>query len=225
MGFRDILKKSFLESYNLTDITTTDIVVAVFMACVLGLYIFVVYRIVTRKAFYSKSFSISLVALAMITTAVILTIQSSVVVSLGMVGALSIVRFRTAIKDPMDLIFLFWSISVGIICGVGLFELAVLISVSVSLVIVMLELLPVVRLPMLLIINTSDKAGEKAILENVRKYTKNYKVKSRNITDRGLDMIVELRVKKDCESLIQEVQALNGVISASLLLHEGEATY
>ena len=78
---------------------------------------------------------------------------------------------------------------------------------------------------MLLIINTSDKAGEKAILENVRKYTKNYKVKSRNITDRGLDMIVELRVKKDCESLIQEVQALNGVISASLLLHEGEATY
>nr|WP_297864437.1 DUF4956 domain-containing protein [uncultured Acetatifactor sp.] len=225
MGFRDILKKSFLESYNLTDITTTDIVVAVFMACVLGLYIFVVYRIVTRKAFYSKSFSISLVALAMITTAVILTIQSSVVVSLGMVGALSIVRFRTAIKDPMDLIFLFWSISVGIICGVGLFELAVLISVSVSLVIVMLELLPVVRLPMLLIISTSDKAGEKAILENVRKYTKNYKVKSRNITDRGLDMIVELRVKKDCESLIQEVQALNGVISASLLLHEGEATY
>ena len=225
MGFRDILKKSFLESYNLTDITTTDIVVAVFMACVLGLYIFVVYRIVTRKAFYSKSFSISLVALAMITTAVILTIQSSVVVSLGMVGALSIVRFRTAIKDPMDLIFLFWSISVGIICGVGLFELAVLISVSVSLVIVMLELLPVVRLPMLLIINTSDKAGEKAILENVRKYTKNYKVKSRNITDRGLDMIVELRVKKDCESLIQEVQALNGVISASLLLHEGEAIY
>ena len=225
MGFRDILKKSFLESYNLTDITTTDIVVAVFRACVLGLYIFVVYRIVTRKAFYSKSFSISLVALAMITTAVILTIQSSVVVSLGMVGALSIVRFRTAIKDPMDLIFLFWSISVGIICGVGLFELAVLISVSVSLVIVMLELLPVVRLPMLLIINTSDKAGEKAILENVRKYTKNYKVKSRNITDRGLDMIVELRVKKDCESLIQEVQALNGVISASLLLHEGEATY
>ena len=225
MGFRDILKKSFLESYNLTDITTTDIVVAVFMACVLGLYIFVVYRIVTRKAFYSKSFSISLVALAMITTAVILTIQSSVVVSLGMVGALSIVRFRTAIKDPMDLIFLFWSISVGIICGVGLFELAVLISVSVSLVIVMLELLPVVRLPMLLIINTSDKASEKAILENVRKYTKNYKVKSRNITDRGLDMIVELRVKKDCESLIQEVQALNGVISASLLLHEGEATY
>lgn len=225
MGFRDILKKSFLESYNLTDMTMTDIVVAMAVACVIGLYIFLVYRIVTRKAFYSKSFSISLVVLAMITTAVILTIQSSIVVSLGMVGALSIVRFRTAVKDPMDLIFLFWSISVGIICGVGLFELAAFASVSISLVIAVLELLPAVRLPMLLIINTSEKSGEKAILEIVAKYTKNYKVKSRNITSQGLDMIMELRIKKDCENLIQEIQALAGVLSASLLLHEGEATY
>ncbi len=176
MGFRDILKKSFLESYNLTDITTKDIVIAMSVACVVGLYIFLVYRIVTRKAFYSKSFSISLVVLAMITTAVILTIQSSVVVSLGMVGALSIVRFRTAVKDPMDLVFLFWSISVGIICGVGLFELAALTSVGVSLVIAVLELFPAVRLPMLLIVNTSEKSGEKAILELVLKYNKNYKV-------------------------------------------------
>lgn len=225
MGFRDILKKSFLESYNLADITTTDILMAMLMACLIGFYIFVVYRIVTRKAFYSKSFSISLVVLAMITAAIILTIQSSVVVSLGMVGALSIVRFRTAVKDPMDLVFLFWSIGVGIICGVGLFELAILTTVCVSLVIAVLELFPTVRLPMLLIINTSEKDGEKPIVETIRNYTKSYKVKSRNITNQGLDMIVELRVKKDCEKLIQEIQALNGVVSASLLLHEGEATY
>lgn len=202
-----------------------DILIAMAVACGVGLYIFLVYRVVTRKAFYSKSFSISLVVLAMITTAVILTIQSSVVVSLGMVGALSIVRFRTAVKDPMDLIFLFWSISMGIICGVGLFELAVLTSVGVSLVIAALELLPAVRLPMLLIINTSEKSGEKGILAIVAKYTKSYKVKSRNITNQGLDMIVELRMKKDCSDLVQEIQALTGVSSASLLLHEGEATY
>lgn len=225
MGFRDILKKSFLESYNLADITTTDILMAMLMACLIGFYIFVVYRIVTRKAFYSKSFSISLVVLAMITAAIILTIQSSVVVSLGMVGALSIVRFRTAVKDPMDLVFLFWSIGVGIICGVGLFELAILTTVCVSLVIAVLELFPTVRMPMLLIINTSEKNGEKPIVETIRNYTKSYKVKSRNITNQGLDMIVELRVKKECEKLIQEIQALNGVVSASLLLHEGEATY
>ena len=125
----------------------------------------------------------------------------------------------------MDLIFLFWSISMGIICGVGLFELAVLTSVGVSLVIAALELLPAVRLPMLLIINTSEKSGEKGILAIVAKYTKSYKVKSRNITNQGLDMIVELRMKKDCSDLVQEIQALTGVSSASLLLHEGEATY
>lgn len=225
MSFRDILKKSFLESYNLTEITTQNILIAILMACLIGLYIFLVYRIVTRKAFYSKSFSISLVALAMITAAIILSIQSSVVVSLGMVGALSIVRFRTAIKDPMDLVFLFWSISVGIVCGVGLFELAALLSVSVSLVIAVLELLPTVRQPMLLIVNTSEKAGEKGILEVVTGYTKNYKVRSRNMTSQGLDLIIELRIKKNCENLVQEVENLSGVVSVSLLLQEGEATY
>lgn len=225
MGFRDILKKSFLESYNLTDMTAADIFAAMAVACLIGLYIFLVYRVVTRKAFYSKSFSISLVVLAMLTTAVILTIQSSVVVSLGMVGALSIVRFRTAIKDPMDLVFLFWSISVGIICGVGLFELAIFVSVSVSIVTAVLELLPTVRRPMLLVVNTSEKSGEKAIIEMIRNYTKNYKVKSRNITSQGLDMIIELYIKKDGENLIQEIQSLDGVSSVSLLLHEGEVTY
>lgn len=225
MGFRDIFKKSFLESYNLTELTTKNILLAMLMACLIGLFIFLIYRIVTRKAFYSKSFSISLVTLAMITAAIILTIQSSVVVSLGMVGALSIVRFRTAIKDPMDLVFLFWSISIGIICGVGLFGLAILVSVSVSLVIAVLEMVPIVRQPMILIINTLEKTGEKEILEVVVNYTKNYDIKSRNITSQGLDMIIELRIKKNCAELVQEMQALAGVESVSLLSHEGESTY
>lgn len=225
MSFRDILKNSFLESYNLTEITTKSILLAMLMACLIGGYIFIVYRIVTRKAFYSRSFSISLVALAMITTAIILTIQSSVVVSLGMVGALSIVRFRTAIKDPMDLVFLFWSISVGIICGAGMFELALLTSVCVSLVIAVLELIPTVRQPMLLIVNTSEKKGEKAVLEVVAGYAKNYKVRSRNITEQGLDLVIELRGGKECENLLPEIESVAGVLSASLLLQEGEATY
>ena len=117
MSFRDIFKKSFLEGFASTVITTSTVVVALGIACALALYIFFVYRIVTRKTFYSKNFNISLAGVTVITTALILTMQSSVVLSLGMVGALSIVRFRTAIKDPMDLMFLFWSISVGIICG------------------------------------------------------------------------------------------------------------
>lgn len=225
MGFKDILKRSFLESYNLTEITTKNILLAMLAACLIGLYIFMAYRIVTRKAFYSKSFSISLVVLAMITAAIILTIQSSVVVSLGMVGALSIVRFRTAIKDPMDLVFLFWSISIGIICGVGLFELAILTSVCVSLVIAVLELVPTVRMPMLLVVTTSEKSGEGAILDVVANYTKAYHVKSRNITSQSLDMIIELRMKENCANLIQEIQTITGVESASLLSHEGDSAY
>ena len=119
MSFKDIFKKSFLEGFASTEITTLTVVTALGVACLLALYIFFVYRVVTRKTFYSKNFNITLAGVTVITASLILTMQSSVVLSLGMVGALSIVRFRTAIKEPMDLMFLFWSISVGIICGSG----------------------------------------------------------------------------------------------------------
>lgn len=224
MGFSDILKKSFLENYSVQDLSTADIFMAMLIACLIGLYIFGIYRVVTRKAFYSKSFNISLVALAMITSAIILTIQSSVVISLGMVGALSIVRFRTAVKDPMDLVFLFWSISAGIICGAGLFELAALATVSVSLVILFLEFLPVRKPSMLLVVNATKTDVDKALIETVDKYTKRYKIKSQNMTNQGLDMIIELRVASGGE-LLRELHTMDGIVSVSLLNQEGEATY
>ena len=132
MTFKDIFKKSFLEGFAGSEINLTTIIVALAVASALALYIFLTYRIVTRKTFYSKNFNISLAGITVITAALILTMQSSVVLSLGMVGALSIVRFRTAIKDPMDLMFLFWSISVGIICGAGLAQIAVILSIVVT---------------------------------------------------------------------------------------------
>lgn len=116
MSVRDVIKNSFLNQIN-TDISTTDVLVVLLATAILGVYLFFIYRMVCKKAFYSKSFAISLVVIALVTSIIIITIQSSVVISLGMVGALSIVRFRTAIKDPMDLAFLFWAISIGIICG------------------------------------------------------------------------------------------------------------
>jgi hypothetical protein len=128
----DIFKKSFLEGFASTDINIYTAASAMLITCLIALYIFLVYRIVTRKTFYSKTFNIAIAAIAVITAAVIITIQSSIVVSLGMVGALSIVRFRTAVKDPLDLVFLFWSIVVGIICGVGLAEIAVMLSIIVT---------------------------------------------------------------------------------------------
>ena len=132
MSFKDIFKKSFLEGYAGAEISTMTIFAALGIASVLALYMFLVYRVATRKTFYSKSFNISLAGITVITTAIILTMQSSVVLSLGMVGALSIIRFRTAIKDPMDLAFLFWAISIGIMCGASMFEVAIEASLIIT---------------------------------------------------------------------------------------------
>jgi len=224
MNFADIFKQSFLEGYSGGEIGTVRIVIALAMTCILGFYIFFIYRITTRKTFYSKTFNISLVALAIITAAVILTIQSSIVVSLGMVGALSIVRFRTAIKDPMDLVFLFWSISVGIICGAGLFEVALLTCLVVTVLILLLENLPASRAPMMLVVNLEDAQGEDSVLDVVEKYSRFHKVKSRNITGSGMDMVVEVRVKAE-SAFVKEVSGLSGVQSVSLIAHDGEVTF
>lgn len=224
MSFQDVLKKSFLEGVSAANLTTTSIVVALIITAAIGLYIFAVYRVITRRSFYSKSFNISLVALSLITAAIILTIQSSVVISLGMVGALSIVRFRTAVKDPQDLVFLFWSISNGIICGAGLFEVALIMAVLVTIVMLVLELLPMRKESMILVVNARDCDAEEQVLEAVSGFCKNYHVKSRNLTMNGMDMIVELRVK-DGGGLVKQVGALEAVKTVALLSHDGEVTY
>lgn len=224
MGFKDVFKKSFLEGFNGMDITTAKIAATLFVTALLALYIFAIYRLVTRKVFYSKNFNIALAALSLITAAIILAMQSNLVISLGMVGALSIVRFRTAIKDPMDLVFLFWSISIGIICGAGLYEVALVTSVAVTVFILVLDMIPVSRAPMMLVVNSSKMDDEQTILDVVGKYAKSYKVKSRNLSKGRLDMVVELRVK-DESGLVSEVAALDGMIGASLIAHDGEVTF
>lgn len=224
MHFSDIFKKSFLEGYSSDSIDVYTATAALLVACVIGLYIFFLYRVITRKTFYSKTFNMSLVGIAVITAAVILTIQSSIVVSLGMVGALSIVRFRTAVKDPMDLMFLFWAIVTGIICGVGLAEIAVLLSLILTLIIVILDRLPVAKAPLMLVVNSSDLDSEKAILEVVSRYAKHKTVKSRNMTKGSLDMVIELRTSEGAE-LIKAVYSVDGITSASLLAHDGEVTF
>ena len=224
MSFKDIFKKSFLEGYASTEITTVTIVAALAVACALAFYIFLVYRVLTRKTFYSKNFNISLAGITVITAALILTMQSSVVLSLGMVGALSIVRFRTAIKDPMDLMFLFWSISVGIICGAGLAQVAIILSIVLTLGILVLDWMPVAKAPMILVVNATDLKGEKSVTEVVAAYDKHYHVKSRNMTSSTLDLIIELRTTQGAE-LIGQVMSLEGILSASLLSHDGEVTF
>ncbi len=224
MGFGDIFKKSFMEGFYSTDVSLATILLSLAIVCLIALYIFFAYRLLTRRTFYNKNFGISLAALAIITAAIILTIQSSIVISLGMVGALSIVRFRTAIKEPLDLVFLFWSISAGIICGAGLYSLAIIVSLIVTVALLVLDLIPVTKAPMLLIVSTADPDGENALLDVVKKYSKYYRVKSRNVSSGRMDLIVEVRVKEEA-ALVKEACALKGMDSVSLLSHDGETTY
>ena len=225
MTYKDILKKSFLEGFASAEIGVQETIVALVLTTVIGVYIFYCYRLMTRRTFYSKNFNISLIALSVITAAIILTIQSSVVVSLGMVGALSIVRFRTAIKDPMDLVFLFWSISVGIICGAGLAQIAVVLSLTVSLALFIFDKIPVAKAPQILVINAeSGKKVNQTIDGIMKKYCSAYTEKSRNITDGKLDLVFELRVQGGIE-MVEELSAQKDVYSVSLLKHDGEVTF
>ena len=224
MSTKDILKKSFLQSITSADITPQEIFLVLAIATVLSLYIYFIYKVLTRKTFYNKTFNISLAALALITAGIILTIQSSIVVSLGMVGGLSIVRFRTAIKDPMDLVFLFWSISVGIICGARLYVIAVILCVFVTVVLFALDKVPTAKAPKILVVNASDVDAEDAILEVVDGLCSYYKVKSRSLSADQLDMVVELRVKEEKE-LVNGIHELEAVQNVSLLAHDGEVTF
>lgn len=225
MNFKSIFKNSFLEAFAQNEVSAGEVTVILLSTCVIALYIFLVYRMITRKTFYSKNFNISLAALSLITAIVILTVQSNIVLSLGMVGALSIVRFRTAIKDPMDLVFLFWAISVGIACGAGMLEIAVIGSLVLTALIFVLDRLPMAKAAMILVISAqAGKERTDQITELVKKHSKYYKVKSRNITGEQLDMVMELWSSKE-EELTEELAALPGIHSVSLMSHDGEVTF
>ena len=221
--FSSIFKRSFLEGYANIELSTTQILIVMFFSLLVGIYIYLVYRFLTKKTFYSKSFNMSLVLMSVITAAIILTVQSSVVISLGMVGALSIVRFRTAVKDPMDLVFLFWSISVGIICGAGLVEVAIILSLAATAVIMVLDRIPVIQSPMILVVNGKEDA-DNGVLEAIKGNTKAYIEKSRVLANGTLELVYELRTK-DTAGLSKNVSAVNGVTSVSLLSHDGEVSF
>ena len=224
MRLTEVLKKSFLEGYGSVNIYFSTIVMCMLITVLVAMYIFMIYRLLNRSAFYNRNFNLALIALAVITAAVILTIQSNIVISLGMVGALSIVRFRTAVKDPMDLVFLFWSISAGIICGAGFAVVAVVASVIITVVILLCDRMPVGRAAVILLVNSSDYRTEPQIMEIVEKRCENSRVKARNLTKDRLNMAIEVRTQEGGK-LVEQLMELDSVISASLMDHDGEVTF
>ncbi len=223
-GFGDIFKKGFIERVTSGDISVLQILGVLCLVALISIYIFAIYRLVTRKTFYSKNFNISIAALAMITAAIILAVQSNIVISLGMVGALSIVRFRTAVKDPLDLCFLFWSIAVGICCGAHMAEIALILSAFMTLIVFTLDKLPMGRAPMILVVNMVDAELEPELIEKIKEYCKYFKIKSRNIRENNCNLVIELRVKEEYQ-LIQGVKTLRGIKNVSLVSHDGEACF
>lgn len=222
MSFADIIKKSVLEKFQTGDVTTTTIVITLGLSVLLGLFIYLIYRINTKSGFYNRGFNNTLAILPVITAAIMLAMSSSLTISLGMVGALSIVRFRNAVKDTSDLTYLFWSISIGIIVGAGLFELAVILCLIAAVLLSLLDLIPLFRAPSLLIVSGADPSLEALLLERIKEHTRTARIRSRNIRKSGVEWILELRVRDEA-ALLDTVSAQEGIDSVHLMTHDGDA--
>jgi len=221
MNFADIIKKSVLERFNTGDLNTMTMVTTLAMAVAMGVFIYGIYRITCKNSFYNRDFNKALAVLPPITAGIMLAMQSNLVISLGMVGALSIVRFRNAVKNSGDLTFLFWSISMGIVVGAGLMELALLMSLCITVLIMGLDLLPVFRAPCLLVISGEPSMDETALISCTKQLTTRMKVRSRCITKKGMEWILEVSVR-DEKALVNQIAAIEGVISLNLMSHDGQ---
>lgn len=219
MTFQDIFKSSFLE--KAVSFSALDFVIAMGLAFVIGLFIFVVYKKTFNGVMYSTGFGVSLIALTLITTLVILAVTSNVVLSLGMVGALSIVRFRTAIKEPLDIAFLFWAIAVGIVLGAGMIPLAVFGSLLIGVVLIIFVNKKPTDHPYIMIVSCENGA-ETGVLDMLKENVKKQVLKSKTVSPSGVEMTLEVRLKGEDSSFVNRIAALAGVENAVLVSYNGD---
>ncbi len=220
MTFRDIFKSSFLDS--ITSVSITDMVIALVLAFALGMFIFLVYKKTFSGVMYSSSFGVTLIALTMITTVVILAVTSNVVLSLGMVGALSIVRFRAAIKEPLDIAFLFWSIAVGIVLAAGMIPLALIGSVVIGIILLLFVNRKSHTHPYIVVIRCDGKDAEKSATEFIKEKTERTIIRSKTVEKDEIEVNIEIRLKDDNTDFINELAEKEGVRSAVLVSYNGE---
>ena len=220
MTFNDIFKSSFLENVNA--VSVLDMVLALVLAFGVGLFIFFVYKKTYAGVMYSSGFGVTLVALTMITTLVILAVTSNIVLSLGMVGALSIVRFRTAIKEPLDIAFLFWAIAAGIILAAGMIPLAVIGSVVIGLILLFFVNRKPHKNPYIVVLSCKDHAAEQAAMQYLNAQTERCVVKSKSARSGLVELNLEVRLKDDNTDFVNELSAMPDVNSAVLVSYNGE---
>ena len=220
MSFSDIFKSSFLES--VTEFSAIDTLIGMAFALVIGLFIFVIYKKTFSGVMYSTGFAMSLIGLSLVTTLVIMAVTSNVVLSLGMVGALSIVRFRAAIKEPMEIVFLFWALAVGIVIGAGMIPLAVIGSAIIGAILVLFVNKKFRNTPYILIVDCSDENAEKGALDVIGKAVDKYIVKSKTVNEAGIELTAEIRVKDEATNFVNRVSGVAGVTGATLVTYNGD---
>lgn len=221
INFSDVFKSSFLN--KISAISALDMITALGLAFVLGLFIMTVYKKTFKGVMYSSSFGVSLMALTMITTLIILAVTSNVVLSLGMVGALSIVRFRSAIKEPIDIAFLFWAISGGIVLGAGLIPLAIFGSIFIGIVLVLFVNKKSNEVPYIMVVNCEDDNSEKEVLSVIDDKVDKYMIKSKSVSKvGGIEITVEIRLKDMTTSFINEINRISGVSNVVMVSYNGD---
>ena len=220
MTFNDVFKSSFLES--VTEFSAVDTLIGMMFALVMGLFIFVVYKKTFNGVMYSTGFAMTLVGLSLVTTLVIMAVTSNVVLSLGMVGALSIVRFRAAIKEPMEIVYLFWAIAVGIVIGAGMIPLAVIGSVIIGLILMVFANRRIHDNPYILIFNCLNEAAEETAVLMTQKAVERFVVKSKTVNGAGIEVTAEIRMKDAETSFVNRLNDIEGVNDVTLVSYNGE---
>ena len=219
MTFNDIFKSSFLES--VTGFSLSEVLLAMLFSVIVGLFIFWVYKKTFTGILYSSGFALTLIGLTLVTTLVIIAVTSNVVLSLGMVGALSIVRFRTAIKEPMEIVFLFWSIAVGIVIGAGMIPLAVLGSVIIGIILIIFANRKNVENAYILVLNCENEEAENIAAELLKSTVKKYRIKSKTVNADGIELTTELKIKDDKMAFVNRMNEIAGVKNATLVSYNG----
>ncbi len=220
MTFNDIFKSSFLES--VTEFSAVDTLIGMVFALVIGLFIFMVYKKTFSGVMYSTGFAMTLVGLALVTTLVIMAVTSNVVLSLGMVGALSIVRFRAAIKEPMEIVYLFWALAAGIVIGAGMIPLAVIGSVIIGGILMVFANRKIHENPYILILNCRDEKAEETALGLVEKSAERFCIKSKTVNQSGIELTAEIRMKDTSTSFVNRLSNVEGIGNATLVSYNGE---
>lgn len=220
MTFSDIFKSSFLES--VTEFSPIDTLIGMLFALVIGLFIFMVYKKTFNGIMYSTGFAMTLVGLSLVTTLVIMAVTSNVVLSLGMVGALSIVRFRAAIKEPMEIVYLFWAIAIGIVIGAGMIPLAVIGSVIIGAILILFANRKIHDNPYILILNLSDDQSEETALHLAEMSVERFVVKSKTVNPSGIELTAEIRMKDAQTLFVNKLRDVQGVNDVTLVSYNGE---